>query len=216
MQTQSTLQKWKAQKQQAIDQCKHVKTGTYDSTITIQKVLDSLYSYGTGTCIDLKMISPLVTPIILHAKTIFSCSPSSGWGCEILKAYVVLALCAEAGCCAQWQRIPAVPNRRVSPWCAQLLSIPAVPSRKVSLQRATAEYSCSAQQQSIPAVPNPTVSRHCSMAKCPCRAQPLQCRTLQHLPLPCQTALLLHCICTAARKTYYSCAITPLGWGCSK
>ena len=95
--------------------------------------------------------------------------------------------------------IPAVSNRIVSLQCpnskypcsAQPQSIPAVPKRR------TAEFSC-AQQQSItaglnhqvsrqcpwlhiPAVPKPTVFLQCSVAKSPCGAQHLQCRTPQML-----------------------------------
>ena len=107
--------------------------------------------------------------------------PHSG---VVFKVYAVLALRARPDCSAQWQCIPAVPNR------------------KVFLQCPTAEYPCSAQPQGIPAVLNHQVSLQCSMPKCPCRAQPLQCRIPQHLPLQCQTATFLQCICSGARKGF--------------
>ena len=137
-------------------------------------------------------------------------------------------------CIVQLLSIPAVPNQcRVSLQCpttkhpcsAQLLRIPAVLNRRVSRQCPTTKHPCSsAQPQSIPAAPNSRVplcpNPQCSMAKCRCRAQPLQCQT----PQQCQTAIFWPCICSAARKTvwgrgrkpYISCAIMASGWGCSK
>ena len=121
-------------------------------------------------------------------------------------------------CSAQPPSIPSVPKQQVSVQCpttkypcnAHPQIIPAVPNHQVSLQwpTATAEYSCSAQHvnipatlgptaslqcswQRIPAVPKPTVALQCSMAKCPCRAQTLQRRTPQHLPLQYQSAIFL-------------------------
>ena len=100
---------------------------------------------------------------------------------------------------AQLPTTSAVRSRRILLQCRDA-EHPAVPNRRVSLQRPTAEYPCSAQPtvslqcpwQRIPAVPKPTISFQCSMAKYPCHAQPLQCRTPQHLPL-----------CSAARKTVW-------------
>ena len=113
-----------------------------------------------------------------------------------LKVYDVLALHQEPDCSAQLQRIPKVPNHRVSLQCpaaeypcsAQPPSIPAVPNRRVSsvlnrrvsLQCPAAEYPCSAQPPSIPAVPNRRVSSvlnrrvslQCPAAEYPCSAQP--------------------------------------------
>ena len=141
-------------------------------------------------------------------------------------------------CSAQPQRIPAMPNHRVSLQCptagypssAQPVSTPAVPNQ-VSLQcPITARFPCSDQQllRSIPAAPNSRVSLHCTdkphgipampMARHPCSVpkqylcsaqwqgvlvvpSPCPCRTPQHLPLQCQTAIFLQCICSAARKT---------------
>ena len=106
------------------------------------------------------------------------------------KVYVVLALCQELDCSAQWPRIPA----------AQPQSIPAVPSHQVSLQCPTAEYPCSALQ--------------CPAAECPCSAQ-YPCRAqpqTQSIPAVANHQVFL----PPSRKHYISCPIRALGWGCLK
>ena len=146
---------------------------------------------------------------------------------------------AEYLCSAEPPSIPAVPHHQVSLQCptgeypcsAQLTGIPAVPHHQVSLQCPTAECPCSAQRQSIPAVPqsiravpNRRVSLQCPTTKYSCSAQP---QSIPGVPNS-RVSIVLQRICRAARKTveggggggagkhYTSCAITALGWGCSK
>ena len=136
---------------------------------------------------------------------ILSLFPTLAVGLLDFKVDVVLAR-LEADFSDQPPSIPAPqPNRKVSLQCliakypcsaqrAQMQSIPAVPNHQMSLQGPTEKYACSAQAQSIPGVPNSKVS------------------------------IFLQRICSAARKTVgggegkrcTSCAITALGWGCSK
>ena len=101
------------------------------------------------------------------------------------KVYVVHALRPEPDCSAQWQRIPAVPNSKVSLRCPTTKypckppNILAQPSHQVFLQSLTTKYPCSVQPQSIPAVPNPSipavpnpqVSLQCLNEDYPCSAQ---------------------------------------------
>ena len=116
------------------------------------------------------------------------------------------------------------------PCSAQPPSIPAVPNHEVSLQCPTAKYPCSAQLQSILAVPNCRVSLQCPATKYPCtyRAQPksipavpkrrlsLECPTAKHQYSCSAFAALQGRQLRGAGKRYTSCAITTLGWGCSK
>ena len=97
------------------------------------------------------------------------------------KVYVAFALRPEPDCSAQWQRIPAVPFRRVSLRCpaakypsrAQPPSIPAVPNLSNPSIPAclSTKYPCSAQPQSIFAVPNRGVSLRCKTAEHACSGQ---------------------------------------------
>ena len=130
-------------------------------------------------------------------------------------------------CSAQPQSIPAVPNPSIPqcptakyPCSAQPQSILTLPNRKVSLQCPTAKYPRSAQRQSIPAVPTCKVSLQCPTAEYPCSVQPPNIPAVPNS----RVSIFFQRICSAARKTveggqgkrYTSCAITALGWGCSK
>ena len=130
---------------------------------------------------------------------------------------------------AQQQSIRTLPNHQVSLQCpttkypcsAQPQSLLTLPNRRVSLHCPTAKYPCSAQPLSIPAVPNQQVSLQCPTTKYPCSAQP---QSIPGVPNS-RVSIFLQRICSAARKIvdrgqrnviYTSCAITALGWGCSK
>ena len=78
--------------------------------------------------------------------------PTLAEGSFDFKVYVVLAPRPEPDWSARWQRIPAVPSRRVS----------SMPNHQVSLQCPTSKYPCSTQPPSIPAVPSPTAEYPCS------------------------------------------------------
>ena len=128
-------------------------------------------------------------------------------------------------CSAQPPSIPAVPcsAQPMSICSAQPLGILAVPNRRVSLQCPTAKYPCGAHLQSIPAVSNHQISLQGLTEKYPCSAQ---AQSIPGVPNS-RVSIFLQPICSAARKTveggkgnvtlcYTSCAITALGWGCSK
>ena len=66
------------------------------------------------------------------------------------------------------------------------------------------EPDCSAQWQGLPAPPNPRVSLQCPTTMHPCSAQP---RNIPAVPNPGPQS---------SRKRCISCALTALGWGCSK
>ena len=148
-------------------------------------------------------------------------------------------------CSAQPQSIPAVPNNQVSLQCptaeypcsAQPQSILTLPNRKVSLQCSTTKYPRSAQPMSSPALPNCKVSLQCRIAEGPCSVQPpnipagpnrkiipaalnrrvsLECTTTEHQYSCNAFAVLQGRHSRGAGKRDTSCAITALGWGCSK
>ena len=125
------------------------------------------------------------------------------------------------------------------PCNAQLPSILTVPNRRVSLHCPTAKYPCnlqcsttkyprSAQRQSISAVPNCKVSLQCPTTKYPCgpnRKVSLQCPTAEYPWSAQQQSINILAVhlqrCKedsrgGGGKRYTSCAITSLGWGCSK